>query len=51
MNKARIRAKAILGLPLTARERAVYLLLIASVDEMREYLAWEAKNERYGITD
>lgn len=42
MNKERIKAKVILGLPLSARERAVYLLLIASVDEMREFLAREA---------
>lgn len=43
MNKERIRAKAILGLPLTARERAVYLLFIASDKEMREFLAREVK--------
>lgn len=44
MNKERIRAKVILGLPLTIHERAVYLLLIASEEEMREFLARE--NER-----
>lgn len=43
MNNERIRAKAILGLPLTARERAVYLLFIASEEEMREFLAREVK--------
>lgn len=30
MNKQRIKGKAILGLPLTAKERAIYLLLIAT---------------------
>lgn len=44
MNKERIRAKIILGLPLTARERATYLLLIASLDEMHEFLKREGKN-------
>ena len=36
MNKERIRAKAILGLPLTAKEKAVYLLFIASTAAAKE---------------
>ncbi len=36
--KARIRAKAILGLPLTARERATFLLLIATDEEVNAFL-------------
>lgn len=38
INKQRIKAKVILGLPLTARERAIYLLLIATEQEMKEFL-------------
>lgn len=41
MNKQKIKSKAILGLPLTARERAIYLLLIATEQEMKEFLAKE----------
>lgn len=43
MNKQRIKCKAILGLPLTARERAIYLLLIANDDEVKEFLKNENK--------
>ena len=39
--KQRIKAKAILGLPLTEKERAIYLLFIATVEEMREFLKQE----------
>lgn len=48
MNKERIRAKAVLGLPLTERERAAYLLLIATTEEMNDFLAKEreANNEK-----
>lgn len=38
MNKERIRAKAFLGLPLTAKEMAVYLLFIASTAAAKEIL-------------
>ena len=41
MNKQKIKCKAILGLPLTARERAVFLLLIATEQEMKEFLKKE----------
>ena len=43
MNKQKIKCKAILGLPLTARERAIYLLLIANDDEVKEFLKNENK--------
>lgn len=36
-----IKVKAILGFPLTARERAIYLLLIATNEEMKEFLSNE----------
>lgn len=38
MNKEKIRAKAILGLPLTKRERAYYLLFIATLDEAIQFM-------------
>lgn len=34
----KIRAKAILGLPMTQKERAIFLLFIASKEEMHEFL-------------
>lgn len=37
----KIRAKAILGLPLTAKERATYLLFIATNEEMKAFLRRE----------
>ena len=40
----KLKAKILLGLPLTERERAVYLLLIASEEEMREFLAREVSD-------
>ena len=43
MNKQRIKCKAVLGLPLTSRERAIYLLLIANDDEVKEFLKNENK--------
>lgn len=43
--KQRIRAKAILGLPLTQRERAMFLLLIATDKELKEFLKKENNNE------
>ncbi len=36
-----IKAKALLRLPLTARERAEYLLFIATVDEAHEFFREE----------
>lgn len=41
MNKDMIRAKAILGLPLTKRERAYYLLFVATSKEMKAFLKSE----------
>ena len=43
MNKDIIRAKAILGLPLTKRERAYYLLFIATDFEVNAFLKRERK--------
>lgn len=42
----KIKAKVLLGLPLTEHERAVYLLLIASEKEMHKYLQEEQKHEK-----
>ena len=42
--KERIRAKAILGLPLTQRERAMFLLLIATDKELKDFLKREKAN-------
>ena len=39
------RAKVILGLPLTARERAEYLLFIASEEEVQKFLEKENDGE------
>ena len=41
MNKAMIRAKVTLGLPLTKKERVYYLLFIATFDEMEAFLKRE----------
>lgn len=41
----KIRAKVLLGLPLTKHERALYLLFIASEEEMHEFLAQEKQND------
>lgn len=38
MNTARIKALAILGLPLSAKEEAEYLLLIANDEEFANYM-------------
>ena len=38
MNAEQLKATAKLGLPLTAQERAEYLLFIASDEEAKEYL-------------
>lgn len=34
----KIKAKAILGLPLTTKERAIYLLLLANNEEIERFL-------------
>ena len=41
MKKEEIRAKAILGLPLTQKERAYYLLIIANDEEVKAFLKRE----------
>ena len=41
--KERIRAKAILGLPLTEKERALFLLFIATHDEAIEFIKKERR--------
>lgn len=41
MNKQRIKCKAILGLPLTERERAYYLLFLATDEEVKCFLLKE----------
>lgn len=46
----RIRAKAKLGLPLTERERALFILFIASDKELKDFLKREKeKNEKNNI--
>lgn len=45
MNYNKIKAKAILKLPLTKKEEAIYLLFIASNEQFIEYL-----NHRNSIT-
>ena len=39
----KIKCKAILGLPLTERERSMYLLYIASDEEVKDYLKREVR--------
>lgn len=50
MNKdernARIIFKAILGLPMTQKERAIYLLFLASDEEMKTFLEREKELNR-----
>jgi hypothetical protein len=40
--KERIRAKALLGLPLTAKERSQFLLFIATDEEAKDFLKRES---------
>ena len=40
--KERIRAKALLGFPLTERERAMFLLFIATNEEVKDFLERES---------
>ena len=35
-----IAARARLGLPLTEREKAIFLLFIASDEELKQFLKW-----------
>ena len=39
----KIKSKAVLGLPLTKRERSMYLLYIASDEEAKAYLEREKR--------
>lgn len=41
MNREQIKSKAVLGLPLTDQERAIYLLFIASDEESKAFLIRE----------
>ena len=43
--KERIKAKVVLGLPLTRYERGMYLLFIATSEETKEFLRKEKKKE------
>ena len=45
MLKNKIRAKIVLGLPLTKRERAYYLLFISTIEEAKEYLEKEEEQK------
>lgn len=45
MDYKTIKTKAVLGLPLTERERAIYLLFIASKSEAAAFLNAERKKE------
>lgn len=43
----KIRCKAILGLPLTQRERALYLLYLSTLEQAKDFLKREQqKNEK-----
>lgn len=44
MNKEKIRAKAMLGLPLNERERATFLLFVATDEEAKTFLKTEKEN-------
>lgn len=41
MNLKQIRAKATFRLPLTPKERALYLLFLANTIEAHDFLEWE----------
>lgn len=45
MNKERIRCKALLGLPLTQREKSMFILLIATDKELEFFLSKEKENK------
>ncbi len=45
MDSQNIKSRAVLGLPLTERERARYLLFIATDEEARAYLERERTAE------
>lgn len=44
MNKEKIKAKVLLNIPLTQKEKAIYLLFIATIEQAKEYLKREVKN-------
>lgn len=39
----KIKAKALLGLPLTNQERAIFLLFLATLEQAKEYLQKDGK--------
>ena len=41
MNTEELRAKALLGLPITAKEEAIFLLFVATYDEAMLYLDYK----------
>lgn len=41
MNTEKLRAKALLGLPITAKEEAIFLLFVASNEELELYLKYK----------
>ena len=47
----RIRSKVFCGLPLTARERSIYLLYIATTQEANEFLKMEKGGKEDGKKD
>ena len=38
MSHEKIKAKVLLNLPLTQKEKAIYLLFIANIEQAKEYL-------------
>ena len=44
MNKEKIKAKVLLNIPLTEKEKAIYLLFIATIDDAKKYIKREVKN-------
>ena len=49
MNTTRIKALAIVGLPLTPEEEAEYLLLLANDEEFRKYMEAKKGGDKNGI--
>ena len=43
MNKEKIKAKVLLNIPLTQKEKAIYLLFIATIEQAKEYLQKDGK--------
>lgn len=41
MNNEKLRARALLGLPITAKEEAIFLLFVATYEEAMLYLKYK----------